>query len=103
MKTYTEQDLRLTFKAGHERGMFDAYKSYFDAPLDEDEYIESLKEKVVEETYPFLYSFLRRKLDWEKFCELTGVSYYAKNEGYEIKDYEVFEITESKAKEYGLL
>lgn len=103
MKTYTEDDLRMAFKAGYERGAFDANNNYFDAPLDEDEYIESLKEKVVEETVSLTYSFLRRKLDWEQFCDLTGVSYYAKKEGYEIKDNEVFEITESEAKQYGLL
>lgn len=46
MKTYTEQDLREAFKAGLEKG---SHQSYFDAPLDEDEYIESLNPKEVYE------------------------------------------------------
>ena len=38
MKTYTEQDLRLAFQAGSERGAFIHAGNYFDAPLDEDEF-----------------------------------------------------------------
>lgn len=59
--------------------------------------------KCKEETVSFTYSFLRRKLDWEDFCDLTGIDYYAKRNGFEIKDNEVFEITESNAKKYNLL
>lgn len=103
MKTYTEEDLRLAFQAGSERGAFIQSGSYFDAPLDEDEYIESLNPKIEEETIPFSYSFLRRKLEWEQFCDLTGVDYYATRNGYEIKDTEIFNIKESKAKEFNLI
>lgn len=103
MKTYTEEDLRLAFQAGRERGAFDQAGNYFDAPLDEDEYIESLNPKIDEETIYFSYSFLRRKLDWKQFCDLTGVDYYAIRNGYEIKDTENFPIKESKAKEFNLI
>lgn len=103
MKTYTEEDLRLAFQAGVSRGMYDQGGIYFDAPLDENEYIESLNPKIEEETVYFSYSFLRRKLDWEQFCDLTGVDYYALKNGYEIKDTEIFNIEESKAKEFNLI
>ena len=56
-----------------------------------------------EDKISLTYSFLRRKLDWEAFCDLTGIDYYAKANGYEIKDSEIFEITESKAKQYNLI
>lgn len=38
--TFTEQDIRDAFKAGVEKGN---HRSYFDTPLDEDEYITQLK------------------------------------------------------------
>lgn len=101
---YTEEDLRKAFRAGSERGAFDHAGNYFDAPFDEDEYIESLNLSVVEEDkISFTYSFLRRKLDWEQFCDLTGIDYYAKRNGYEIEDSEIFYITESKAKQFNLI
>lgn len=56
-----------------------------------------------EDKISFTYSFLRRKIDWEKFCDLTGIDYYAKANGFEIKDSEVFYITESKAKQFNLI
>lgn len=56
-----------------------------------------------EEEISFTYSFLRRKLDWMKFCELTGTNEYCRKEGREIEDSDIFYITESKAKEYNLL
>ena len=99
---YTEEDLRKAFRAGV------AYKAecngFFGNRANEDEYINSLKPKEVEEDLiSFTYSFLRRKLDWVEFCVLTGVNYYARSEGYEIKDNEVFEILESDAIKFGLL
>jgi hypothetical protein len=60
-------------------------------------------DEVIEEKIPFSYAFLRRKLDWEDFCDLTGVDYYATRNGFVIKDNETFEISESKAKEYNLI
>lgn len=101
---YTEEDLRKAFQAGKERGAFDYAGNYFDAPLDEDEYINSLNKLVIEEEkIPFTYAFLRRKLDWEEFCDLTGIDCYAIRNGFEIKDTEMFNVTESKAKEYNLI
>lgn len=101
---YTEEDLRKAFKAGSERGAFDHAGNYFDAPFDEDEYIESLNKSVVEEDkISFTYSFLRRKLDWEQFCDLTGTNEWAKNEGVEFKDTDIYYITESKAKQFNLI
>lgn len=101
---YTEEDLRKAYQAGYKRGMFDHSSNYFDAPLDEKEYIESLsKKEVFEPKVSFTYSFLRRKLNWEQFCDLTGISYYAKANGFEIKDNEIFYFTESKAKEFNLI
>jgi hypothetical protein len=103
MKTYNEEDLRKAFQAGHERGAFDQAGNYFDAPLDEDEYINSLNEVFKEEKIPFSYGFLRRILDWEDFCDLTGVDFYATRNGYVIEDRENFYILESKAREYNLI
>jgi hypothetical protein len=104
MKKYTEEDLRKAFVAGLERGAFVQSGSYFDAPLDENEYIESLNPKEVEEDkIYFTYSFLKRKLEWEQFCELTGVDYYATRNGFEIKDTDIFYVIESKAKQFNLI
>lgn len=53
MKTYTEQDLRLAFRAGIDMGKHIQAKNYFDKPLDEDEYIESLNVEIKESTIGF--------------------------------------------------
>lgn len=53
MKTYTEQDLRLPFRAGIDMGKHIQAKNYFDKPLDEDEYIESLNVEIKESTIGF--------------------------------------------------
>lgn len=102
MKKYTEEDLRKAFQAGKSYGM-DYVSGFGNNPLDEDDYVESLNKLVVEEEIPMSYAFLRRKLDWEDFCILTGTSVYAKREGYEIKDSEMFYIAESKAKQFNLI
>lgn len=103
MKTYTEQDLRLAFQAGSERGAFIQAGNYFDAPLDEDEYIESLNPKIEESTIRFTFDYLKHKLDWEDICDITGLDYYCRNRGFEIKDSEIFNIKESIAKQYKLI
>ena len=36
---YTEEDIRNAFRAGMEKG---AHRSYYDAPLDENEFVEEL-------------------------------------------------------------
>lgn len=56
-----------------------------------------------EEEISFTYDFLRRKLDWEEFCDATGIDYYATRNGFEIKDDEVFKLTITQAKKYELL
>jgi hypothetical protein len=66
--------------------------------------LQDFEFKVVEEDkVSFTYSFLRRKLEWEKFCDLTSVDYYATRNGFEIEDNEIFYVTESKAKEFNLI
>lgn len=102
MKTYTEEDLRKAFQAGADYGRWYVNPS-FEEPMSEDEYIESLNPKVEEKTISFTYSFLRQKLDWFEFCELTGTNEWALREGFEIKDNDIFYITESKAKEFNLI
>lgn len=61
------------------------------------------KAVIEEDKISFTYSFLRRKIDWEQFCNLTGIDYYAKANGYQINDNEVFYIAESKAKKLNLI
>ena len=58
---------------------------------------------VKEDKISFTYSFLRRKLDWLEFCELTGTNEWAKNEGAEFRDNDIYYITESKAKQFNLI
>jgi hypothetical protein len=100
---YTEEDLRKAFRAGNHYGQLVAHNPSTNAD-DENDYINSLSQKVVEEDkISFTYSFLRRKIDWEEFCDLTGIDYYAKRNGYEIKDSEIFYIPESRAKQYDLI
>lgn len=103
MKTYTEEDLRKLVDLIYEsyRGVTrDNTNGYF---ILEDFLKNGFKEEVEEETVSFTYSFLRRKIDWEQFCDITGIDYYATRNGFEIKDHEIFEIKESIAKQYGLL
>ena len=101
MKTYTEQDLRLAFQAGVKLGR---HNSYFDKPLDEDEYIESLNSKIEEDsTIGFSYEYLKLKLDWDDICAITGLSLYCRNEGFDIENSEIFRIKKSIAKQYNLI
>jgi hypothetical protein len=91
---FTEEDLREAFKAGHERGRFDAHNNYFDAPLDEDEYIVNLTPKIEpEETVKVTYSMIRATIGWSRFCDVTDKNHYAINEFGHYDDGEVFEIT----------
>ncbi len=59
--------------------------------------------EVEEDKISFTYSFLRRKIDWMQFCELTGTNEWAINEGAEFKDSDIYYLTESQAKKYNLL
>lgn len=100
MKTYTEEDLRLAFQAGSERGAFIQSGSYFDAPLDEDEYIESLNApKEEEEEIPITYGLIKATCGWYDFAEVTNRNVYTVKEFGDFKANEVFYITESQAKQ----
>ena len=55
--------------------------------------------KTEENKIPITYGFLRSKISWEKFCDITGIDYYAKKEGYIIEDPEIFYLTESQVKD----
>ena len=100
---YTEEDLREL------AGLIDnAYRPYTSNNVEGSDVAENFikgyyKTVVEEDKISFTYSFLRRKLDWLEICELTGLSEYCRAEGYEIKDDEVFYITESKAKQFNLI
>lgn len=104
MKTYTEEDLRKLVDLIDE-----SYRGVTRDNTNGSEILEDFllngftEEKVEEDTIGFTYSFLRRKMDWLEFCELTGTNEWALREGFEIKDDEVFYITESKAKEFNLI
>lgn len=103
-KKYTEEDLRLAFQAGSERGAFIQSGSYFDAPLDEDEYIESLKPQLKEEKeIPITYGLIKATCGWSRFCDITGGNHYAVNEFGDYEANEVFYITESQAKQLNFI
>ena len=104
MKTYTEQDLRLAFQAGINRGKYLQSGNYYNEPLDEDEYIDSFNFKIEKEsTIGFTFGYLQRKLDWDDICAITGLSYYCRSKGYIIENSEVFRIKKSIAKQYNLI
>jgi len=101
---YTEEEIRKAYEQGAKDYCRSSKSLTEFLSSDVDEYMDIINlPEPKEEEIPFSYSFLRRKLEWEQFCDLTGVGYYARNEGYEIKDSEIFEITESKAKQYNLI
>lgn len=58
---------------------------------------------IEEEKIPFMSWQLQELLGWEKFCDLTGIDYYAKKEGFELKSDEIFYIPKSKAIEFDLM
>jgi hypothetical protein len=76
-KLYTVDDLRLAFRAGVLKGSHD---SYYDAPLDEDEYIQSLNPIEKEEIINVPYFWIKNNIGWYKFCDITGGNHYAINE-----------------------
>lgn len=49
------------------------------------------------------YGYIRRKIGWEEFCNLTGISIYAISEGFEINDREVFTLDVKIAEENNLI
>lgn len=74
-KVYTEEDLRQAFKAGWLSGKND--DNYFDKPLDEDEYIQSLNPIEKEEIINVPYFWIKNNIGWYKFCDITGGNQYA--------------------------
>jgi hypothetical protein len=56
-----------------------------------------------EKTVPLTYFYLYNKLGWEKFCDLTGTNYYAKNEGASFNDTEIFNIKITEAEKLNLI
>lgn len=101
MKKYTEEDLRKAYKAGRLKGSTENNGYYSDIHLDEDEYIESLKEVVIEESkeIPITYGLIKAKCGWSEFAEKTNRNVYAVKEFGDYPLNEVFYITESQAKE----
>ena len=49
------------------------------------------------------FGYLKLKLSWDTICNITGLSYYCQNEGYNINDSEVFSINIDLAKELNLI
>jgi hypothetical protein len=97
MKTYNEEDLRLAFKAGVEWGVWNAKDNYFDEPLTENEYIESLNpEPKQQEKIPITYGQIKAVCGWSKFCDVTGSNPYAINEGWNPSDTEIIAITKEQ-------
>ncbi len=99
MSEEQEQIIRDAFKAGLELGN---HNSYFDKPLDEDEYIESLKPKQVkEETVDVSYKAIRLSCGWSDFCDVTGHNHWAVSE-HGIDDSDRFNIPLSQYKKLNL-
>lgn len=60
------------------------------------------EEKIVEETIPINFGTLSRKIDWNELHGIIHVGYYAMQEGFEIKDTEIFQIPLSVVEKYNL-
>lgn len=69
-----------------------------------DEFVVNLiaEYKEPEKTHRIRYGALRRKMSWEKFCDITGTNYYAINEGGQFDDSDTYEIPESIVEKYNL-
>ena len=98
MRTYTEEDLRTLASL-----IDDAYRPYTSNNVEGQDVVENFIKGIIPKTeenkIPMTYGFLRSRIGWEAFCDITGIDYYAKREGYEIKDDEVFYLTESQVKD----
>jgi hypothetical protein len=92
-----EEKLRHAFRAG---SLYGSHDSYFDAPLDENEYIESLKpKKVKEELIPITYGFIKNTFGWSRFCDVTNHNHYAINERGEPDLNDTFNVTKEQLDE----
>ena len=105
MKTYTEEDVKnLTLNAMI--SVMQEYSFHNESTVVKfheewvNEYIESSNPQPKEENkIPITYGFLISKMSWEKVCDITGIEYYALNDGYSINDDEIFYFTESQVKD----
>ena len=97
MRTYTEEDLRILASL-----IDDAYRPYTSNNVEGQDVVENFIKGIIPKTeenkIPMTYGFLRSRISWETFCDITGIDYYATREGYEIKDDEIFYLTESQVK-----
>ncbi len=92
-----EGKLRHAFLAGILRGIYLQAGNYFDAPLDEDEYIESLNpNKEKEELIPITYGFIKNTFGWSRFCDVTNYNHYAINERGEPDLNDIFNVTKEQ-------
>jgi len=95
-----EEKLRHAYRAGILQGRHLQAGNYFDAPLDEDEYIESLTpKKVKEELIPITYGFIKNTFGWSRFCDVTNHNHYAINERGEPDLNDTFNVTKEQLDE----
>lgn len=101
MREITIEDLRYAFRAGKELG---SHNSYFDKPLDEDEYIsEFLKPKpITEQTIPITLGFIKRKCGWSEYCEVTGANEWMLRE-WSVQDNVIFNVKITHAEKLGFV
>lgn len=101
-ETFTVDDLREAYNAGR---LFGEHNSYFDKPLDENEWIEMYTkepEPELEETIPVTLALIKKVCGWSEFCDVTGGNHYALKE-FSISDREVFDVKISHAKKLCLI
>ena len=101
MKTFTLEDIENAFDAGN---TFGSHESYFDKPLDKEEYIkELLNPKIPEEKeIPITLGHIKASCGWSRYCDITGKNHYMLNE-WSVEDTEIFRTKESHAKELNLI
>ena len=70
MKTYTEQDLRLAFRAGINMGKYFEAKDKYFKPKGIEDVIDELNPENRESTIGFTYGHLKRKFDWDTIINI---------------------------------
>jgi hypothetical protein len=100
IEVYTESDLRLAFKAGKIKGEF---PSFMQGELDEDEYIDSIKPKmIIEKEIPITLGMIKATCGWYRYCEITGSNEWMLRE-WSVEDSEIFYTKKSHAVKLGLI
>lgn len=104
MKQLTEEHIREAFRAGSEWGAHKQAGNYYNAPLDEDEYVETIfpKSKGVE-LIPITYGIIKNTVGWSRFCDVTGNNAYAINEFGDFEYDTIFKITKEEASKLGFV